>query len=80
MRGLSELGYEVSVGVLHEGDTDAIVAERLEQVPIDKRDFTGGQAAALWRALRDRATVFDSVEAVLHAAQEILRDLTVAKR
>ena len=142
MRGLSELGYDVSVGVLHQGDTDAVVAERLnlvritvppfsmidarsaedgrmlvrdaavlvvcdapfgpgnianlelaleaarggkrtlvlEQVPIDERDFTGGQAAALWRVLRERAAVFDSVEAVLHTAQEILRDLTVAER
>ena len=52
----------------------------LEQVPIDERDFTGGQAAALWRVLRERAAVFDSVEAVLHTAQEILRDLTVAER
>jgi iron complex transport system ATP-binding protein len=29
MRGLAEAGFEVTVGVLHAADTDALVAERL---------------------------------------------------
>jgi iron complex transport system ATP-binding protein len=122
LRALAELGFEVTVGVLHEGDTDAAVAERmnllrvtvppfsvidprsaadclelmlgaravvvcdapfgpgnlenlrlaaravaagvpgilLEQEPIEERDFTGGEAAALWRTLRERCRVTTS--------------------
>ena len=135
MRGLAELGFDVSVGVLHDGDTDATVAERLnlvrvtvppfsliddrgledcaelargaslivvcdapfgpanlgnlrlalevarrgvrtlvlEQVPMAERDFTGGLATALWRALAERAAVFASSEALLDAARGSLR-------
>jgi iron complex transport system ATP-binding protein len=124
MRALAELGYEVSAGVLNEGDTDAAVAERLgmlritvppfsaidersvadctevirsasllvvadapfgpanvrnlrmaleaaragldiiviEQMPIEERDFTGGQATALWRELRRRARAAGSAD------------------
>jgi len=124
MRLLAELGFEVSAGVLHAGDTDQVVAERLnlvrvtvppfseidernsadcrqlvhgasllvvcdapvgpgnvenlrlaleaaragirtvliEQMPIEERDFTGGEAAGLWRALAASATVVRSGE------------------
>jgi iron complex transport system ATP-binding protein len=124
MRTLTELGFAVSAGVLHAGDTDESVAERLnilrisvpafseinersardcrelalgcavlvvcdppvgpgnvanlqvalqamqagvrtvivEQVPIEKRDFTGGQATTLWRSLAEAATVVRSGE------------------
>jgi iron complex transport system ATP-binding protein len=122
MRALAERGFEVTAGVLHSGDTDDMVAERLglprvtvppfspidarsaadcrellrsaallvvadapfgpgnlenlrlaqefaaagtrtlvlEQVPIEERDFTGGEATTLWRALRRRAHVCSS--------------------
>jgi iron complex transport system ATP-binding protein len=124
MRRLAEIGFDVSVGVLHASDTDAAVAERLnlvrvsvppfshvdvasreacrglirsadllvvcdapfgpgnvanlrlalegaragvatylvEQVPIEERDFTGGEATELWRALRRLATVVGGYE------------------
>lgn len=124
MRLLAELGFEVSAGVLHAGDTDQAVAERLnlirvtvppfseidersaadcrellrrasvlvvcdapvgrgnlqnvrlaleaaragvrtmviEQIPIEERDFTGGDAAGLWRDLTATATVVRSTE------------------
>ena len=124
MRVLAELGFEVTAGVLHAGDTDEAVAERLnvlrvtvppfseidartaadcrelvrraallvvcdapigagnvenvrmaleaaragvrtmvvEQVPIEERDFTGGEATTLWRALAAAATVVRSSE------------------
>ena len=124
MRLLAELGFEVSAGVLHAGDTDQAVAERLnlirvtvppfseidersaadcrelvqgalllvvcdapigrgnlenvrlaleavrsgvrtvliEQVPIRERDFTGGEATGLWRALAAAATIVGSSE------------------
>lgn len=119
LRRLSEAGFDVSVGVLHGGDSDDAVAERLnlvrvsvppfstidpgsaaecrrlmeaadllvvcdapfgpgnvanlrialaaaisgvptvllEEVPIARRDFTGGEATELWNALRGVATV-----------------------
>lgn len=124
MRLLAELGFEVTAGILHEGDTDQAVAERLnllrvtvppfsgidtrsaedcrdlirhasllvvcdapvgpgnlenlrlaveaghsgirtvviEQVPIEERDFTGGEATALWRSLVSAAHVVRSSE------------------
>jgi iron complex transport system ATP-binding protein len=124
MRRLAEIGYEVSVGVLHASDTDAAVAERLnlvrvsvppfshvdldaedacrelmrsaellvvcdapfgpgnvtnlrlaleaaragvetwliEQVPIEERDFTGGEATELWAALRRVSRVLSGYE------------------
>jgi iron complex transport system ATP-binding protein len=130
MRGLAVRGYEVTAGVLHAQDTDAVVAERLnlervvvppfsevdeearrevlalmrrahvvvvcdapygpgnvgnlvaaveaagegarifllEQAPVEGRDFTGGEGARLWRALRDRAEVARSYEELLVAA------------
>jgi iron complex transport system ATP-binding protein len=129
IRGLAERGLDVSVGVLHGGDTDAAVAERLnllrvtvppfssidrrsaedtqelmrrasvvivcdapfgpgnvenlhlalraaragvrimvlEQVPIEERDFTGGEATVLWHELVRHARVFDSVDSLLRA-------------
>jgi iron complex transport system ATP-binding protein len=131
MRLLAEHGFDVTAGVLHAGDTDQAVAERLnllrvtvppfsevdprsaedcrelfraasllvvadapigrgnlenvslaleavrsgvrtvviEQVPIEERDFTGGEATRLWHALTAAATVVAGVEA--------LRDLVV---
>lgn len=130
MRGLAGRGYEVTAGVLHAQDTDAVVAERLnlervvvppfsevdeeargevlalmrraavvvvcdapygpgnvgnlvaaavvaeeggrvcllEQVPVEERDFTGGEATRLWRALRERAEVARSYEELLAVA------------
>lgn len=124
LRRLAEGGFDVSVGVLHASDTDAIAAERLNLVrvsvppfsdidgesaaacralmlaadllvvcdapfgpgnvanlrlalegvdagvrtfllegsPIDERDFTGGEATALWREIRRSATVVRSYE------------------
>jgi cobalamin transport system ATP-binding protein len=127
MRMLAERGFAVTAGVLHVGDTDEAVAERMnlqrvtvppfsevdpataadcgelisradllvvcdapmgpgnvanlrlgleaarggirtvlvEQIPIEERDFTGGEATALWRALREVATVVrDPAEAI----------------
>src|SRR5262249_54418510 len=125
----AERGFAVSAGVLHVGDTDAVVAERLnllrisvppfstidaasgedvrsmmaeaslvvvcdapfgpgnvanlraaldaarsgtpialvQQVPIEERDFTGGEATALWRELAARGTAYPSVDALLGA-------------
>jgi iron complex transport system ATP-binding protein len=133
MRAMAELGYEVSAGVLNEGDTDAAVAERLgmlriivppfsaidersvadclavihhasllvvsdapfgpanlrnlrmalearrpgldvvliEQIPIEERDFTGGQATALWRELRRTARSAGSTEALVALARTL---------
>jgi iron complex transport system ATP-binding protein len=130
MRGLAARGYEVTAGVLHAQDTDAVVAERLnlervvvppfsevdeearrevvalmrraalvvlcdapygpgnvgnleaaleaagkgirvyllEQVPVEERDFTGGEATRLWRRLRKRAEVARSYEELLAEA------------
>jgi len=34
MRALAEAGFEVSAGVLHDGDTDALVAERLNLIRV----------------------------------------------
>ena len=127
MRRLAEEGYDVSAGVLHDTDTDAEVAERLnlarvsvpafsqvdgasatecarlmagadllvvcdapfgpgnvenlrlaldaarsgvrtvllEQAPIAERDFTGGEATALWNELRAVATVVSSYDEVV---------------
>ncbi len=129
MRALAERGFAVSAGVLHVGDTDAVVAERLnllrisvppfstiddasgedvrsmmaeasvvvvcdapfgpgnvenlraaldaarsgtpitllQQVPIEERDFTGGEATALWRELAARGITHPSVDALLGA-------------
>jgi iron complex transport system ATP-binding protein len=126
MKVLAERGFEVTAGVLHAGDTDEAVAERMnlqrvtvppfsdidersaddcraligradvlvvcdapvgagnvanlrlaldaaragvqtvmiEQVPVEERDFTAGEATAMWLALRDRATVLPAVEAL----------------
>jgi iron complex transport system ATP-binding protein len=130
MRGLAALGYEVTAGVLHAQDTDAVVAERLnlervvvppfsevddearrevlalmrraavvvvcdapygpgnignlraaqeaaregarmyllEQVPMEERDFTAGEATRLWRAIRGAAGVVGSYEELLAVA------------
>jgi iron complex transport system ATP-binding protein len=130
MRGLAARGYEVTAGVLHAQDTDAVVAERLnlervvvppfsevdeearrevlalmlraavvvvcdapygpgnvgnlraaaesaghgvrmcllEQVPVEERDFTGGEATRLWHAVRRRAMVARSYEELLAVA------------
>jgi iron complex transport system ATP-binding protein len=130
MRGLAALGYEVTAGVLHAQDTDAVVAERLnlerlvvppfsevdveacrelaammrrasvvvicdapygpgnvgnlraaleaardgarmyllEQVPVEERDFTQGEATRLWLAIRARAAVARSYEELLAVA------------
>ena len=124
LRRLAEVGYDVSVGVLHASDTDADVAERLnlvrvsvpafspidaeaeeacrrlmseagparrvrcpvragqrgqpasrardreergpddllEQIPIEERDFTGGEASTIWSELRSLATIARSYE------------------
>jgi cobalamin transport system ATP-binding protein len=124
MRALAEAGYEVTVGVLHAGDTDAAVAERLgllritvppfspidarsaedclsliraadllvvadppfgqgnlenlrmavraaeegtrtvllDRVPIQERDFTGGEAGPLWIRLVRAAELIRSAE------------------
>jgi len=40
----------------------------LEQVPIEERDFTGGEATRLWRSLAERATVLRSAEEVVSEA------------
>jgi len=131
IRALAEAGFDVSAGVLHAGDTDAIVAERLnvariivpsfsvvdaEQVedcihrigplhafvlcdvpfgpgnvanlhlaqalmdrgvpgilldgtPVEDRDFTGGLATTLWRAIRARASVVSDAAQVVAAAR-----------
>jgi len=133
MRSLAEAGYEVTAGVLHSGDGDAEVAERLnllrvavpafspidrwssedcmalireaklivvcdppfgpgnvenlrmvlrgaragipvlvlERTPIRERDFTGGDATALWLELRGLASVFESEEKLLEAAGDM---------
>jgi len=127
MRGLAALGYEVTAGVLHAQDTDAVVAERLnlervvvppfsevdedargevlalmrraavvvvcdapygpgnvgnlraalqsaaegarmyllEQVPVEERDFTEGEATRLWLAVRELAPVVRSYDELL---------------
>jgi iron complex transport system ATP-binding protein len=126
MRLLAERGFEVTVGVLHAGDTDEAVAERLnlqrvtvppfseidersaadcralirdaailvvcdppvgpgnlanlrlsleaaragtrtvvlDQIPMEERDFTRGEATALWRMLRELAQAAATVEEV----------------
>jgi hypothetical protein len=40
----------------------------LEQVPVEERDFTGGEGTRLWRALRERAEVVRTYEELLAAA------------
>lgn len=134
MRFLAERGFEVSAGVLHAGDTDAAVAERLGVLrvtvppfstidersaldclelmrradllvvcdapygpanaenlrlalraaeggvrtvllggtPMAERDFTGGEAAALWERLTERASTAGSIEDLQHAVAEVL--------
>jgi iron complex transport system ATP-binding protein len=126
MRMLAEAGYDVSAGVLHDSDTDANVAERLnllrvsvppfshvdaeaegavrsmmreadllvvcdapfgpgnvanlrlaldaaragvttvllEQVPIEERDFTEGEATMLWTELRTLARSVGTYEEI----------------
>jgi cobalamin transport system ATP-binding protein len=134
LRALVERGFDVTTGVLHGGDTDAAVAERLnllrvtvppfsvadpaaaeecmaliedaavvvvcdppfgpgnvenlrvalwasdrvttmvlEQVPIEERDFTGGQATELWRRLATSPAV-----TVVRSVDELLQRLPVA--
>jgi iron complex transport system ATP-binding protein len=127
MRALASSGYEVSAGVLHGSDSDALLAERLnlirvtvppfseidqdsalecarmiagadllvvcdapygpgnvanlrialdaarsgtrvvllEQVPVEERDFTGGEATGLWSELRLLSSVVRTYEGVL---------------
>jgi iron complex transport system ATP-binding protein len=129
MRWLAERGYEVTAGVLHAQDSDAVVAERLnlervvvppfsevdegalqdalvllrrasvvvvcdapygpgnvgnlrgvlqvaeegarvlllEEVLVEERDFTGGEASRLWGKLREGAEVARSYEELLAA-------------
>ncbi len=129
MRLLAEMGFEVTAGVLHVGDTDDAVAERLDvlkisvppftpiddaaihdcdrliqeaallvvcdppfgpgnvwnlrlavsaidrgarvilldRVPIEERDFTGGEATDLWRILAARAATVSSEEQLMSA-------------
>jgi iron complex transport system ATP-binding protein len=40
LRRLAEIGYDVSVGVLHASDTDAAVAERLNLVRVSVPPFS----------------------------------------
>jgi iron complex transport system ATP-binding protein len=132
LRGLLERGFQVTTGVLHAGDTDEAVAERLtvervavppfsgiddrsaddcwkliqaadllvvcdapfgpgnvenlrlavraarggirtilvEQVPIEERDFTGGEATRLWRWLGEAATVVRGSDELFRAVLE----------
>jgi iron complex transport system ATP-binding protein len=132
IRLLLERGFEVTAGVLHAGDTDEAVAERLsvervvvppfsgidersagdcwelirtaavlvvcdapfgpgnlenlrlavraarggvrtillEQVPIDERDFTDGEATRLWRWLGEAATVVRGSDQLMKAIEE----------
>jgi iron complex transport system ATP-binding protein len=132
VRSLTELGFEVSIGVLHSGDTDETVAERLnllrvvvppfsaiddrsagdcwemihaasvlvvcdapfgpgnienlrlaaralaqgtstillERIPIEERDFTGGEATDLWNRLRSGATMAVSDGQLRHLMEE----------
>jgi iron complex transport system ATP-binding protein len=127
MRALASVGFDVSAGVLHATDSDAVVAERLnllrvtvppfsdidprsaadclgliraasvlvvcdppfgpgnienlrlalagvqdgipafvlETVPVEERDFTAGEASALWRELCARATVIATEDELL---------------
>ena len=129
MRGLAEAGFDVTAGVLHASDTDAVVAERLnllritvppfsevdeaavaevlelmrraevivvadapygpgnvgnlravaraceegvpvvvvDEVPVRERDFTGGDATALWMEIEKRAGRAGSYGEVLAA-------------
>ncbi len=131
LRLLAERGFDVTTGVLHAGDTDEVVAQRLnllrvsvppfsvidsrsavdcgeliarasllvvcdapfgpgnvenlrlawesarrgirtilvEQIPMEERDFTGGEATELWHALRELATVVRSAEEVRQAVE-----------
>ena len=43
----------------------------LERTPIRERDFTGGDATALWLELRGLASVFESEEKLLEAAGDM---------
>ncbi len=129
MRALLDAGHDVTAGVLHQGDTDAEMAQQaglvrvvvppfssidsssaeeslglmqaaaavvvvdapfgpgnvenlraalvaamdgvalflLDRVPVEGRDFTGGEATGLWRALGERGTVVRSVPELVGA-------------
>lgn len=53
--------------VLRAADEGARVV-LLEQIPVDERDFTGGEATRPWGALRERAGVARSYEELLAAS------------
>jgi iron complex transport system ATP-binding protein len=55
VRSLAELGFEVSIGVLHSGDTDEAVAERLNLVRVVVPPFSAideGSARDCWEMIR----------------------------
>jgi hypothetical protein len=52
----------------------------LDQVPIEKRDFTEGLATELWRALAEHAAAFQSTEELLGAAKELSRQAAMPER
>jgi iron complex transport system ATP-binding protein len=132
MRAMAEAGFEVTAGVLHGGDTDDAVAQRLdlqrisvppfstvdemvsaecwslikdaalvvlcdppfgpgnianlrlavraaergttvlilERTPVEDRDFTGGDATALWSRVAERAIVVRTETEMVRAARE----------
>jgi hypothetical protein len=45
-----------------EGARAGIPTYLVEEVPIEERDFTGGEASELWRAVRRLATVVGAYE------------------
>lgn len=51
MRALAERGYEVTVGVLHATDTDAVVAERLNLERVSVPPFSEVDERSLEEAL-----------------------------
>ncbi|HEX2030879.1 MAG TPA: ABC transporter ATP-binding protein [Actinomycetota bacterium] len=84
MRALAEAGYEVTAGVLHATDTDAVVAERLnlERITVPPFSEIDAQAAQECVAMMRRAAVvvvcdapygpgnLANLEAAVRAAEE----------
>jgi iron complex transport system ATP-binding protein len=65
LRALAELGFEVSAGVLHQGDTDATVAERLNMLrvtvpPFSRIDERSASDCALLIGLAEVLVVCDA--------------------
>ena len=91
MRALAEAGYEVTAGVLHATDTDAVVAERLnlERVTVPPFSEIDAQAAEECLAMMRRAAVvvvcdapygpgnLANLEAAVRAAEEGIRVVLV---